>query len=112
MVSKLPNVTWPKGTFVETVKECQKLWFYITEPRDATWAAAPGFKSGAPMRLTSWQEKGLDWSSSDELTALQTRIRSTMDNNVKLVDVIKVMLGPRILPCQSRTCHLCEFDPA
>ena len=21
MVSKMPNVTWPKGTFVETVKE-------------------------------------------------------------------------------------------
>ena len=39
MVSKLPNVTWPKGTFVE--------------PRDATWAAASDFKSGAPMRLTS-----------------------------------------------------------
>ena len=36
MVSKLPNVTWPKGTFVEIVKEWQLLWFYITEPRDAT----------------------------------------------------------------------------
>ena len=33
MVSKLPNVSWPKGTFVETVKEWQKQWFYITEPR-------------------------------------------------------------------------------
>ena len=53
MVSKMPNVTWPKGTFVETVKEWQKLWFYITEPHDTTWAAAPEFKSGAPMRLTS-----------------------------------------------------------
>ena len=53
MVSKLPNVTWPKGTFVETIKEWQKLWFYITEPRDTTWATAPEFKSGAPMRLTS-----------------------------------------------------------
>ena len=58
MVSKLPNVTLPKGTFVETVKEWQKLWFYIIEPRDATWAAASEFKSGAPMRLTSWMEKG------------------------------------------------------
>ena len=53
MVSKMPNVTWPKGTFVETVKEWPKLWFYITEPRDATWVAAPEFKSGAPMWLTS-----------------------------------------------------------
>ena len=44
------------------------------------------------MRLTSWQEKGLDWSLSDELTVLQTRIRSMMDKNVKLVDVIQVML--------------------
>ena len=53
MVSKMPNVTWPKGTCVETVKEWQKLWFYIKEPRDATWATAPELKSGAPTRLTS-----------------------------------------------------------
>ena len=99
MVSKLPNTTWPKGAFVETVKGWQKLWFYVTEPRDTTWAAAPEFKSGAPMRLTSWKEKGLDWSSSDELRVLQTRIRSMMDKNVKLVDVIQVMLVRQILPC-------------
>ena len=70
MVSKMSNVTWPKGTFMETVKGWQQQWFYVTEPRDTTWAAAPEFKSGAPMRLTSWLEKGLNWSSSDELTAL------------------------------------------
>ena len=74
MVSKMSNVSWSKGTFVETVKGWQQLWFYITKPRYATWAAAPEFKSGAPMRLTSWLEKGLNWSSSDELIALQTRI--------------------------------------
>ena len=50
---KLTNVSWPKGTFVETVKEWQKMWFYITEPRDATRAAAAGFNPDAPMRLTS-----------------------------------------------------------
>ena len=70
MVSKMPNVTWPKGTFVETVKEWRKLWFYITQPRNATWAAAPEFSSGAPMRLTFWLEKGLNWAASDKLTAL------------------------------------------
>ena len=64
------------------------------------------------MGLTTWQEKALDWSSSDELTALQTRIRSMMDKNVKLVDVIQVMLVRRILPCKSRACHLWEFDQA
>ena len=30
MVSKLPNTTWPKGAFVETVKVWQQEWFYIT----------------------------------------------------------------------------------
>ena len=63
-------------------------------------------------RLTSWLEKGLDWSSSDELTVLQTRIRSMVDKNVKLINVIEVMLALRILPCQSWTCHLWEFDLA
>ena len=74
MVGKMPNVTWPEGSFVETIKGWQQSWFYITEPCDATWAAAPEFKSGAPMRLTSWLEKGLNWAVSDELTAHQTRI--------------------------------------
>ena len=70
MVSKLTNVSWPKGTFVETVKEWQKQWFYITEPRGKKWAAAPEFRSGAPLRLTSWPKKGPNWSSSDELSLL------------------------------------------
>ena len=41
MVGKMPNVTWPEGSFVETVKGWQSGWFYITEPRDTDWAAAP-----------------------------------------------------------------------
>ena len=36
MVNKLSNVTWPTGTFVETVKGWQKQWFYVTKPRDTT----------------------------------------------------------------------------
>ena len=35
-----------------------------------------------------------------------------VDMNIKLVNVIQVMLVRRILPCQSRTCHLWEFNPA
>ena len=100
MVSKLANVSWPKGTFVETVKEWQKQWFYITEPRGTNWAAAAEFNPGAPMRLSSWVEKSPNWCSPDELIALQTRIQSMVDKNVKLVNVIQVMLVRRILPCQ------------
>ena len=70
MVGKMPNVTWPEGSFVETVKGWQSGWFYITEPRDTNWAMAPEFRSGAPLRLTSWQEKGLAWGSSSKLTRL------------------------------------------
>ena len=112
MVSKLSNVSWPKGTFMETVKGWQQQWFYVTEPRDTTWAVAPEFKSVLPMRLTSWLEKGLDWASSDELTVLQTRIKSMVHKNIKLVSVIQLMLFRRILPWQCRTCHLWEFDLA
>ena len=35
-----------------------------------------------------------------------------VDKNIELVNVIQVMLVRRILPCQSRTCHLWESDPA
>ena len=52
MVSKMPNVIWPKGTFVETVKGWQKQWFYVTEPRDTTWPrpqnSSPAPRCGSP----------------------------------------------------------------
>ena len=63
------------------------------------------------MRLTSWVEKSLNWCSPDELTALQTRVQSMVDKDVKLVDVIQVMLVRRILPCQSRSRPLWKFNP-
>ena len=59
MVGKMTNVTWLEGSYVETIKGWQSGWFYVTEPRDTNWVAAPKFRSGIPMRLTSWKEKGL-----------------------------------------------------
>ena len=53
MVGKMPNVICSDSSFVETVKGWQSGWFYITEPRDTSWAAAPEFRSGVLMRLTS-----------------------------------------------------------
>ena len=53
MVSKMPNVSWPSGTFNDSVKGWQQQLFYVTEPRGAKWAATPEFRSGAPLRLTS-----------------------------------------------------------
>ena len=76
MVGKMPNVTWLEGSFVETIKGWQPGWFYITEPHDPKWAAAPEFRSGIPMWLISWQEKGMSWGSSGELTRLQTCIQN------------------------------------
>ena len=100
MVSKMPMVAWLTGTFNDSVKEWQQQWFYITEPRGKKWAAAPEFRSGAPQRLTSWPEKGLNWSSSDDLSVLQTRVQSMGDKDVKLVNVFQVMLVRLVLPCQ------------
>ena len=80
------------GAFNDSVKEWQQQWFYITEPRGEKWAVAPEFRSGAPLWLTSWPKKGPNWSSSDELSLLQTRFRSAVDKDVKLVDVVQVML--------------------
>ena len=41
MVGKMPNIIWLEGSVVETIKGWQSGWFYITEPRDPEWAAAP-----------------------------------------------------------------------
>ena len=43
MVGKMPNVTWPEGSFVETVKGWQSGWFYITKTCGTNWAAASKF---------------------------------------------------------------------
>ena len=112
MVGKMPNVIWLEGAFVESVKGWQSGWFYITEPRDPKWAAAPEFRSGIPMRLTSWKEKGLLWGSSEELTGLQSYLQTLVNKKLKLVNVIQVMIVRRILPCQQRDFNLWEFDPA
>ena len=96
---------------METIKEWQQQWFYITEPRGKKWAAAPEFRSGAPLQLMSWPEKGLNWSLSDELSLVQTRVQSVVDKDVKLVDVVQVMLVRLVLPCQRRVCNLWEFGP-
>ena len=70
MVGKMPNVTCPEGSNVETVKGWQSGWFYITEPRDTNWVAIPEFRSSIPMWLTSWKKKGLAWGMPAELTGL------------------------------------------
>ena len=43
---------------------------------------------------------------------LQARIKGMEDKNIKLVNVVQLMLVRPILPCQHRTCNLWEFDPA
>ena len=53
MVCKIPNIAWLEGSYVETIKGWQSGWFYITEPRDTNWVAAPEFRSGIPTWLTS-----------------------------------------------------------
>ena len=97
---------------MDTIKGWQSGWFYITEPRNANWAAAPEFRSGVPMRLTSWKEKGLAWGSAVELTGLQTCVRNMISKKIKLVNIVQVMLLRRILPCQRRAFVLWEFDSA
>ena len=112
MVGKMPNVVWLDGSFVETIRGWQSVWFYITEPRDAKWVAAPKFRSGIPTRLTSRKEKGLSWGSSVELDGLRKCIRNMASKKLKLVNIVQVMLFRRILPCQRQDFNLWEFDPA
>ena len=112
MAGKMANVLWLEGSFVETLKGWQSWWFYITEPRDPKWIAAPEFRSRPPMRLMSWKETGLSWGNEKEVTRLQTCIQSPVSKPIKLVNVVQVMLVRRILPCQQRDFNLWEFDPA
>ena len=101
MLGKMPNVIWLEGAFMESIKGWQSGWFYITEPRDPKWAVPPEFRSGIPMQLTSWKEKGLLWGSSEELTGLQSCLQTLVNKKLKLVNVIQVMLVRRILPANT-----------
>ena len=64
------------------------------------------------MRLTSWPKKGVNWSSSDELSVIQACVKGMEDKAIRLVDMVQVMLVRVILPCQHRGCDLWEYDPA
>ena len=99
MASKMPNILWFEGSFMESLKGWQSGWFDITEPCDPEWVAAPEFRSGPPTRLASWKEMGLSWGKKGELTGLQTCIQTLVDKKLKLVNVVQVMLIRLILPC-------------
>ena len=110
MVSKLANTPWPKGSFTETSNLWPQEWFCITEPRGTKWAATPAFRSGPPLWLTSWINKGLDWGSIDEVRTLQSRIHSLIEKDTGLINVIQVMLVHRFLPCQRWPLRMWEFN--
>src|SRR3954470_22263435 len=60
----------------------------------------------------SWKEMGLSWGNKDEVTGLQTCILTLVNKQLKLVNVVQVMLIRRILPCQQQAFNQWEFDPA
>ena len=70
----------------------------------------PAFRSGPLLQLASWINKGLDWGSIDEVRTLQSRIRSLIEKDTGLINVIQVMLVRRVLPCQRRPLRMWEFN--
>ena len=80
------------------------------EPRGTKWEAIPAFRSGPPLQLASWINKGLDWGSVDEVQTLQSRIRTLLEKDIDLVNVIQVMLVRRVLSCQRRPLRMWEFN--
>ena len=52
------------------------------------------------------------WGDSEELTGLQACVQKLVNKNLKLVNIVQVMLIRRIHPCQQRAFKLWEFDLA
>ena len=105
-VSKLASAVWLKGSFAKSSDLWQQVWFYITEPRGSKWATAPAFRSSPPIQLASWINKGLDWGSMNEVRTLQIRIRSLVEKDIDIANVVQVMLVRRTLPCQRWPLHM------
>ena len=110
-ISKGTDALWPKGSFPEVSNLWPREWFYITAPRGTKWAAAPAFRSGSPLQLASWINKGLDWGPVSDMLTLQSRIRDLLKRDVSLVKVMQVMLVRRVLPCQRRSLRMWNFNP-
>ena len=53
----------------------------------------------------------MDWGSVDEVETLESRIRTLLERDIDLVNVIQVMLVRRALPCQRRPLCMWEFNP-
>ena len=111
MVGRMSHVTWLEGTFVETIKGWQSGWFYITEPRDANWAATPEFRSGPPSQLASWTDVGRSWGPAGHVPVLRNCIWELLERDINLVGVMQVMLIRRMLSCQHRPLQMWEFNP-
>ena len=111
IISKGADAPWPKGSFPEMSNLWQQEWFYITEPRDANWAATLDFRFEPPTRLTSWSTKGLDWGSQMEVKMLHKRITNVLGANTGLTNVVQVVLFRWTLHCQLRASPMWEFNP-
>ena len=108
MVGKMPNVTWPKGSLCGN-REGMAIGVVL---HHRAMRRQLGDGPRVPiLRLTSWEQKGLLWGESAELTGLINCIKGMRDKNIKLVNMIQVMLIRRILPCQEQAFNLWEFDP-
>ena len=70
---------------------------------------SPEFRSRPPTWLMSWKETGLSWGNKGEVTGLQTCIQTLVNKQLKLVNVVQVMLIRQILPCQQRAFNLWEY---
>ena len=103
MISKNQGGKRFKGTFIETVKEWQREWLYITEPLTPSQAEVPAFSAGPPKMLKSWKEKGVAWGNSKEVDALIKRVKWwSITGKIKLANVVNVMLNHHMLPLRLR----------
>ena len=112
MIIKNQGATWFKGTFIETMKEWQREWFYITEPLAPGQTEVPAFSAGQPKKLKSWKEKGISWGKQEEVETLIDKILWWSTTwKVELVDIINVMLNLRIPPLQLRATPMWAQKP-
>lgn len=104
MISKIPKVTWPKGTFIETMKLWQQEWFYLADNKEG-----PVFSAEPPKRLVSWTNKNIAGVNEEEVKVLQGHIKAMVDSGVTLTDVVHVMLLRHALPLQIRATPMWRY---
>ena len=95
---------------METIKVWHREWFYITELPAEGQRGIRAFTTEPMRSLVSWMRRYLDRGNPSKVETLPKRLKSQIGHDIKLVDVIDVVLQRPNLPLQLRASTMWMYN--